>query len=83
MEQFTWEKGDPIYASLMSALNEHQTAGKEYSYADFLGAAARLVATIVKTIERKYPGDKTISEDTKRFISEVIDDQSIVPIMEH
>ena len=83
MEQFTWDRGEPIYASLMLVLGEYQTTGKEYSHADFLGAATRVVASIIKTIEREHPENKTISEDAKRFILEVIDDSSIVPVTEH
>ena len=83
MEKFNWDRGEPIYTSLMLALNEHKTTGKEYSHADFLGAAARIVATIVKTIEREHPGNKTIGDDAKRFISEMIDDPSIVPVTEN
>src|SRR3990167_10830480 len=50
-----------------------------YSHADFLGAVARVIASIVRTIEHDHLEDKTITDDSKRFILEVIDDQSIMP----
>lgn len=80
---FTWDKGEPIYVSLMLALNEHKVRDVIYSHADFLGAAARVIATIIKTIEREHPEEGTIREDSKRFVLEVIDDPSIIPIVEH
>jgi len=80
---FTWERGQPIYDDLMDTINRHRIAGGNYSHADFLGAAVRVVASIIKTIEHEHPENKTIIEDAKRFILEVIDDQSIILVTEH
>jgi len=80
---FTWEWGQPIYDDLMGMINRHRMMEKAYSHADFLGAVARVAASIIRTIEAQHPEDKTINDDAKRFILEVIDDQSIVPVMEH
>ena len=80
---FAWERGQPIYDDLMGMINRHRAIGGTYSHADFLGAVARVAASIVRTIEAQHPEGKTINEDAKRFILEVIDDQSMVPIMEH
>ena len=80
---FTWERGQPIYDDLMDTINRHRIAGGNYSHADFLGATARVIASIIKTIEAQHLEDKTITEDAKRFILEVIDDQSMVAVMEH
>ena len=80
---FTWERGQPIYDDLMDTINRHRVMGENYSHADFLGAVARAAASIVRTIEHQHPENETVKEDAKRFILEVIDDQSMVPIMEH
>src|SRR3990167_6229991 len=77
---FTWERGQPIYDDLMDTINRHRIAGGNYSHADFLGATARVIASIVRTIEHQHPENETVKEDAKRLISEVIDDQSMVAV---
>ena len=48
---FTWERGQPIYDDLMDTINRHRVTGGNYSHADFLGAVARIAASILEVID--------------------------------